>query len=161
MSKDIKETIHKDIKKEIKEENIKAEKIIEDQTEESETVRDKSATKVLTYGADGDFIVVELVATFRNLYNYLNKPRHKYRYHNQGSITERISIFYELEESHDFELLYNQTLKITLDNKEADKTIDNFVSFLNRQGIIFKKALEELLEENSVGLESQMRNLYV
>jgi hypothetical protein len=161
VSKDIKETVHKDIKKEIKEENIKAEKIIEDQTEESETVKDKSATKVFTYGENGDFIVVELVATFRNLYNYLNKPRHKYRYHNQGSITERISIFYELEESHDFELLYNQTLKITLDNKEVDKTIDNFITFLNRQGTIFKQALEELLEENSVGLESQMKNLYV
>ena len=45
--------------------------------------------------------------------------------------------------------------------KEVEKTIDNFVIFLNRQGIIFKKALEELLEENSVGLESQMKNLYV
>ena len=161
MSKDIKETVHQDVKKEIRDNNVKAEKIIEDQTEEPETVKDKSATKVVTYGGNGDFIVVELVATFRNLYTYLNKPRHKYRYHNQGSITERIAIFYDLEESHDFELLYNQTLKITLDNKEVEKTIDNFITFLNRQGIIFKKALEELLGENSVGLESQMRNLYV
>ena len=161
MSKDIKETMHKDVKKEIKEENIKAEKIMEDQTEESETVKDKSATKVVTYGENGDFIVVELVAAFRNLYTYLNKPRHKYRYHNQGSITERIAIFYELEESHDFELLYNQTIKITLDNKEVEKTIDNFIIFLDRQGVMFKKALEELLGENSVGLEAQMKNLYV
>ena len=159
MSKDIKETIHKDIKEEVRE-DVKNEKIIEDQTEEAETIKDKSATKVVTYGANGDFIVVELVASFRNLYNYLNKPRHKYRYHNQGSITERIAVFYDLEESHDFELLYNQTIKITLDNKEADKTIDNFITFLDRQGAVFKKALEELLNENSVGLEAQIKNLF-
>ncbi len=159
MSKDIKETIHKDIKEDVRE-DVKNEKIIEDQTEEAETIKDKSATKVVTYGANGDFIVVELVASFRNLYNYLNKPRHKYRYHNQGSITERIAVFYDLEESHDFELLYNQTIKITLDNKEADKTIDNFITFLDRQGAVFKKALEELLNENSVGLEAQIKNLF-
>ncbi|MDR2878490.1 MAG: hypothetical protein LBV03_01035 [Fusobacteriales bacterium] len=160
MSKEIKETTYKDIKEDVVE-DIKNEKVTEDKSEETVKIRDKPATKVLTYGAEGDFIVVELAASFRNLYNYLNKPRHKYRYHNQGSITERISIFYELEESHDFELLYNQTLKITLDNKESDKTTDNFIIFLNRQGAVFKKALEELLEENSVGLESQMKNLYV
>ena len=159
MSKDIKETIHKDIKEDVRE-DVKNEKIIEDQTEEAESIKDKSATKVVTYGANGDFIVVELVASFRNLYNYLNKPRHKYRYHNQGSITERIAVFYDLEESHDFELLYNQTIKITLDNKEADKTIDNFITFLDRQGAVFKKALEELLNENSVGLEAQIKNLF-
>ena len=159
MSKDIKETIHKDIKEDVRE-DVKNEKIIEDQTEEAETIKDKSATKVVTYGANGDFIVVELVASFRNLYNYLNKPRHKYRYHNQGSITERIAVFYDLEESHDFELLYNQTIKITLDNKETDKTIDNFITFLDRQGAVFKKALEELLNENSVGLEAQIKNLF-
>ena len=159
MSKDIKETIHKDIKEDVHE-DVKNEKIIEDQTEEPETIKDKSATKVVTYGANGDFIVVELVASFRNLYNYLNKPRHKYRYHNQGSITERIAVFYDLEESHDFELLYNQTIKITLDNKETDKTIDNFITFLDRQGAVFKKALEELLNENSVGLEAQIKNLF-
>ncbi len=158
MAEDIKETVHSDVKKDIKE-DIKDEKVTEDQTEESETIKDKSATKVVTYGENGDFIVVELIATFRNLYTYLNKPRHKYRYHNQGSITERISIFYDLEESHDFELLYNQTMKITLDNKEVDKTIDNFVIFLNRQGAVFRKALEELLSENSVGLEAQIKNL--
>ncbi|MDR2879517.1 MAG: hypothetical protein LBV03_06360 [Fusobacteriales bacterium] len=160
MSKEIKETIHKDVKEDIVE-DVKTEKLTEDQTEETVKIKDKPVTNVLTYGADGDFIVVELSASFRNLYNYLNKPRHKYRYHNQGSITERISIFYELEESHDFELIYNQTLKITLDNKEADKTIENFITFLNRQGAVFKRALEELLEENKVGLESQMKNLYV
>ena len=159
MSKDIKETIHKDIKEDVHE-DVKNEKIIEDQTEEPETIKDKSATKVVTYGANGDFIVVELVASFRNLYNYLNKPRHKYRYHNQGSITERIAVFYDLEESHDFELLYNQTIKITLDNKETDKTIDNVITFLDRQGAVFKKALEELLNENSVGLEAQIKNLF-
>lgn len=159
MPKDIKEKIHKDVKDDVRE-DIKNEKIIEDKTEDSEAIKDKSATKVLTYGENGDFIVVELVATFRNLYNYLNKPRHKYRYHNQGSITERIAVFYDLEESHDFELLYNQTIKITLDNKEVDKTIDNFITFLDRQGTVFKKALEELLNENSVGLEAQIKNLF-
>ena len=90
-----------------------------------EPIEEKKVSNIVNYGKDGDIIAVETVGTFRNMMNYYNKPRETVRVLSDAKAFETVKIHYSFEEMPEFELILAQTLKITLENKEVDKTAEN------------------------------------
>ena len=97
-----------------------------------EPIEEKKVSNIVNYGKDGDIIAVETVGTFRNMMNYYNKPR------------ETVMIHFSFEEMPEFELILAQTLKITLENKEVDKTAENLMKFFDKEPYTFQKILDEI-----------------
>ena len=116
----------------------------ENEDEIKEPIREKKVSNVVNYGKDGDIIAVETVGTFRNMMNYYNKPRETVRVLSDAKAFETVKIHYSFEEMPEFELILAQTLKITLENKEMDKTAENLMKFFDKEPYIFQKILDEI-----------------
>ena len=107
-------------------------------------VEEKKVSNIVNYGKDGDIIAVETVGTFRNMMNYYNKPRETVRVLSDAKAFETVKIHYSFEEMPEFELILAQTLKITLENKEVDKTAENLMKFFDKEPYTFQKILDEI-----------------
>ena len=125
-----------DLKKEIKEKT------------ESPVISEEKTTDIRKFGTDQDCIVVELVGTFRNMWNYLNKKTHIQRMKEGSKEFEIIPIEFTLEESKDFEFLSAQTVKLIIEGVEVDKSKENFLKFANKKGEDFSEAMTVLVAEN-------------
>lgn len=115
-------------------------------------IEDKAVTHTAFFGNEkANGILVECVASFGNMMNYINTPTQKYKMgtDEKGNPTTTIVMNdYDFVNSKEYKLLYSQTLKIVVDGKEVDKTKDNFNKVLDREKTIFKKALLEILKES-------------
>ena len=109
-----------------------------------EPIEEKKVSNIVNYGKDGDIIAVETVGTFRNMMNYNNKPRETVRVLSDAKAFETVKIHYSFEEMPEFELILAQTLKITLENKEVDKTAENLMKFFDNEPYTFQKILDEI-----------------
>jgi hypothetical protein len=109
-----------------------------------EPIEEKKVSNIVNYGKDGDIIAVETVGTFRNMMNYYNKPRETVRVLSDAKAFETVKIHYSFEEMPEFELILAQTLKITLENKEVDKTAENLMKFFDKEPYTFQKILDEI-----------------
>lgn len=113
-----------------------------------EPIEEKKVSNIINYGKDGDIIAVETVGTFRNMMNFYNKPRETVRVLSDAKAFETIKIHYTFEEMPEFELLLAQTLKITLENKEVDKTAENLMKFFDKEPHTFQKILDEIMKNS-------------
>ena len=113
-----------------------------------EPIEEKRVSNVINYGKDGDIIAIETVGTFRNMMNYYNKPRETVRVLSDAKAFETVKIHYSFEEMPEFELLLAQTLKITLENKEVDKTAENLMKFFDKEPHTFQKILDEIMKNS-------------
>ena len=109
-----------------------------------EPIEEKKVSNIVNYGKDGDIIAVETVGTFRNMMNYYNKPRETVRVLSDEKAFETVKIHYSFEEMPEFELILAQTLKITLENKEVDKTAENLMKFFDKEPYTFQKILDDI-----------------
>lgn len=109
-----------------------------------EPIEEKKVSYIVNYGKDGDIIAIETVGTFRNMMNFYNKPRETVRVLSDAKAFETVKIHYTFEEMPEFELLLAQTLKITLENKEVDKTAENLMKFFDKEPHTFQKILDEI-----------------
>ena len=116
----------------------------ENKDEIKEPIEEKKVSNIVNYGKDGDIIAVETVGTFRNMMNYYNKPRETVRVLSGAKAFETVKIHYSFEEMPEFELILAQTLKITLENKEVDKTAENLMKFFDKEPYTFQKILDEI-----------------
>ena len=107
-------------------------------------IEEKKVSNIVNCGKDGDIIAVETVGTFRNMMNYYNKPRETVRVLSDAKAFETVKIHYSFEEMPEFELILAQTLKITLENKEVDKTAENLMKFFDKEPYTFQKILDEI-----------------
>lgn len=119
-----------------------------DKEEIKEPIEEKRVSNVINYGKDGDIIAIETVGTFRNMMNYYNKPRETVRVLSDAKAFETVKIHYSFEEMPEFELLLAQTLKITLENKEVDKTAENLMKFFDKEPHTFQKILDEIMKNS-------------
>jgi len=113
-----------------------------------EPIEEKKVSYIVNYGKDGDIIAVETVGTFRNMMNFYNKPRETVRVLSDAKAFETVKIHYTFEEMPEFELLLAQTLKITLENKEVDKTAENLMKFFDKEPHTFQKILDEIMRNS-------------
>ena len=113
-----------------------------------EPIEEKKVSYIVNYGKDGDIIAVETVGTFRNMMNFYNKPRETVRGLSDAKAFETVKIHYTFEEMPEFELLLAQTLKITLENKEVDKTAENLMKFFDKEPHTFQKILDEIMKNS-------------
>ena len=111
-------------------------------------IEEKKVSNIINYGKDGDIIAVETVGTFRNMMNYYNKPRETVRVLSDTKAFETVKIHYSFEEMPEFELILAQTLKITLENKEVDKTAENLMKFFDKEPHTFQKILDEIMKNS-------------
>ena len=139
-------------KKKIKNKNIKNKAENLEGKEEGKTIPEGKITNVKTYGSDKDYIVVELVARYRNMWNYLKKHTHIQRIKKDKDDLEFIPIEYSLEDGKEFEFLLSQIEKVILDGVEVEKTQENLLKFADRKGEGFTEALLELANLNMVEL---------
>nr|DAN32600.1 MAG TPA: hypothetical protein [Caudoviricetes sp.] len=116
----------------------------ENKDEIKDPIGEKKVSNIVNYGKDGDIIAVETVGTFRNMMNYYNKPRETIRVLSDAKAFETVKIHYSFEEMPEFELILAQTLKITLENKEVDKTAENLMKFFDKEPYTFQKILDEI-----------------
>ena len=113
-----------------------------------EPIEEKKVSYIVNYGKDGDIIPVETVGTIRNMMNFYNKPRETVRVLSDAKAFETVKIHYTFEEMPEFELLLAQTLKITLENKEVDKTAENLMKFFDKEPHTFQKILDEIMRNS-------------
>ena len=113
-----------------------------------EPIEEKKVSYIVNYGKDGDIIAVETVGTFRNMMNFYNKPRETVRVLSDAKAFETVKIHYTFEEMPEFELLLAQPLKITLENKEVDKTAENLMKFFDKEPHTFQKILDEIMRNS-------------
>lgn len=113
-----------------------------------EPIEEKKVSYIVNYGKDRDIIAVETVGTFRNMMNFYNKPRETVRVLSDAKAFETVKIHYTFEEMPEFELLLAQTLKITLENKEVDKTAENLMKFFDKEPHTFQKILDEIMKNS-------------
>ncbi|MCP1226666.1 hypothetical protein [Sebaldella sp. S0638] len=115
---------------------------------ENNVIPESKITNIKTFGSSEDCIVVEMVGTFRNMWNYLNKKMHIRRIREDTKDLEVIPIEFELGESREFELLQSQLIKIIIEGVEVEKTQENLLKFADKKGADFLEAMLGLLEEN-------------
>ncbi len=115
---------------------------------DSPVIPEQKITDIRTYGSSDYCIVVEMVGTFRNMWNYLNKKMHIRRIKEDGKDLEIVPIEFELGESREFELLQSQLIKIIIEGVEVEKTQENLLKFADKKGGDFLEAMLGLLEEN-------------
>lgn len=133
------------------------EKLNPDEEKVSTPLPEHKVTDVVTYEVNDSKLVVETVPGFRNFQNFMNKPRKKVRYYNEGKVVEEVRIDYELFDNPEFELLFNQTEKIVLNGEKVEKTRDNVVKFLENKPSIFTEILNRIVE-NSGGMGLILKN---
>lgn len=109
-------------------------------------IMNKEITDVVSFGSKNTYIVVETIAKFGNMMNYLNTETEIHRYSEKGY--EMIPYEFEFEKSREYKLVFNQTLKIVIEGKESTKTRENFNIALNIEKNIFNQALDKILKES-------------
>ena len=82
---------------------------------ESPVIPEQKITDIRTYGSDKDYIVVELVGKYRNMWNYFTKPEVIRRIKEDSKDIEIIPIEYSFTESKEVEFLFSQLNEIFLD----------------------------------------------
>ncbi len=120
---------------------------------ESPVIPEQKITDIRTYGSDKDYIVVELVGKYRNMWNYLTKPEVIRRIKENSKDIEIIPIEYSFTESKEVEFLFSQLNEIFLDGVSTEVSMENLQTFADRHGEILNKALLELMTENMVQLK--------
>ena len=115
---------------------------------ESPVIEEGKTTDIRKFGTEQDCIVVEMVGSFRNTWNYLNKKTHIQRLKEGSKEYEIVPIEFVLEDSKEFEFLTSQTLKIIIEGVEVDKTKENFLKFADKKGEDFSEAMTGLVVEN-------------
>ena len=120
---------------------------------ESPVIPEQKITDIRTYGSDKDYIVVELVGKYRNMWNYLTKPEKIRRIKEDIKDIEIIPIEYSFTESKEVEFLFSQLNEIFLDGVSAEVSMENLQKFSDRHGEILNKAILELMTENMVQLK--------
>ncbi len=115
---------------------------------ESPVIPEQKITDIRTYGSDKDYIVVELVGKYRNMWNYLTKPEVIRRIKEDSKDIEIIPIEYNFTESKEVELLFSQLNEIFLDGVSTKVSMENLQKFSDRHGEILSKAMLELMSEN-------------
>lgn len=118
------------------------------QENESPVIPEQKVTDIRTYGSESDYIVVEMVGKYRNIWNYLTKQEQIRRVKENSKDIEIVPIEFKFEESKEIELLLSQTEKIFLDGVLKDVSMENLLIFADRQGEILSNALIELVLEN-------------
>ncbi len=122
-----------------------------------EKIPEQKISNIVEFGKDGNILIVETVGSFRNLMNFLNKPRNKTRYitkkyidvsgkEAEKTITEVQAIYYPFEDSPEFELIKSQAVKLILEEKEVDLTSNNLIKFFNREPHTFGK-IQKFIKE--------------
>ena len=140
-NKDLKNTVS-DIEKEI--EKAKA-----------PILPEQKITDIRTYGSDKDYIVVEMVGKYRNIWNYITKQDQIKRQKENSKDWELIPIDFKFEESKEIEFLLSQTEKIFLEGVEVPKSLENLIKFSDKHGEILSDALMELITENKEQIKKQ------
>ena len=120
---------------------------------ESPVIPEQKITDIRTYESDKDYIVVELVGKYRNMWNYLTKPEVIRRIKENSKDIEIIPIEYSFTESKEVEFLFSQLNEIFLDGVSTEVSMENLQTFADRHGEILNKALLELMTENMVQLK--------
>ena len=120
---------------------------------ESPVIPEQKITDIRTYGSDKDYIVVELVGKYRNMWNYLTKPEVIRRIKEDSKDIEIIPIEYNFTESKEVEFLFSQLNEIFLDGVNTEVSMENLQKFSDRHGEILNKAILELMKENMVQLK--------
>lgn len=115
---------------------------------ESPVIPEQKITDIRTYGSDKDYIVVELVGKYRNMWNYLTKPEVIRRIKEGSKDIEVIPIEYSFTESKETEFLFSQINEIFLDGVSTEVSMENLQKFSDRHGEILNKALLELIALN-------------
>ena len=115
---------------------------------ESPVIPEQKITDIRTYGSDKDYIVVELVGKYRNMWNYLTKPEVIRRIKEDSKDIEIIPIEYNFTESKEVEFLFSQLNEIFLDGVSTIVSMENLQKFSDRHGEILSKAMLELMSEN-------------
>lgn len=113
---------------------------------EHEKINDGETTFVVSYGSKTNCLVVETVASFINMMNYLNSSNAITRFGEKG--IESIPQNFEFDKCREYKLVYSQVIKIILDGKETSKTEQNFNDVINREKNIFKEALTAILKRS-------------
>ena len=120
---------------------------------ESPVIPEQKITDIRTYGSDKDYIVVELVGKYRNMWNYFTKPEVIRRIKEDSKDIEIIPIEYSFTESKEVEFLFSQLNEIFLDGVNTEVSMENLQKFSDRHGEILNKAILELMKENMVQLK--------
>ena len=115
---------------------------------ESPVIPEEKITDIRTYGSDKDYIVVELVGKYRNMWNYLTKLEVIRRIKEDSKDIEIIPIEYNFTESKEVEFLFSQLNEIFLDGVSTKVSMENLQKFSDRHGEILSKAMLELMSEN-------------
>ena len=140
-NKKLKNTVS-DIKKEIEE-------------AKAPIIPEQKITNFKTYGTNNDYIVVEMVGKYRNIWNYITKQEQIRRKKENSEDWELIPIEYKFEESKEIEFLLSQTEKIFLEGVEVAKSLENLIKFSDKHGEILSDALIELIMENKEQIKKQ------
>lgn len=109
-------------------------------------IENKEITDVVSFGSKDTYIIVETIAKFGNMMNYLNTQNTIYRYSEKGY--ESLPIEFDFEKSKEYKLVFSQTMKIVIEGKESILSKENFNKALNIEKDIFNKALTSILKES-------------
>lgn len=104
-------------------------------------------SNVITLGSKENYIVIETVAKFGNMMNYLNTKEEYHVYKNFQTV-EVNPIEYDFLNSKEYKLVFNQVIKIIIENKEKELTKDNFNKVIDLEKNIFETALSKILESS-------------
>ena len=115
---------------------------------ESTTIPEQKITDIRAYGTDKDYIVVELVGTYRNIWNLLTRHDQIRRVKEDSKDLEIIPIEYEFGESKEVEFLLSQTKNIFLNGVTEEINLENLLIFANKHGDILNDAMLDLIIEN-------------
>lgn len=127
------------------------------QDEKIKPIPEGKISDIVEFGEDKNRIVIESVGSFRNLMNYSNKPRIKERYivekyiddagkEQEKQIREVEDIYYQFEDTPEFELVKAQTVKLILEGEEVDVTTNNIIKFFNRRPKVFRTVMGKIME---------------
>ena len=122
---------------------------IDSEEKQIEALEDGKVTQVVTFYNKTDSIVIETVASFWNMFNYVNTPTTKVRVLKEGA-HEILTINYTAETSPVIELIKSQTLKLILDGKEKQVEIESILEFFSRNPDLFKKIFNSILENSRI-----------
>lgn len=112
-----------------------------------EKIKEGETTKVVSFGSKDNILVVETVASFINMMNYINTTSTIIRF-TDGAV-EQLPNYFEFDKSREYRLVYSQVIKIILDGKEVEKTDKNFQRVLDLEKNIFHEILSNILDRSS------------
>lgn len=116
--------------------------------ESVQPLEDKEVTDVTSFGSKDTYIVVETIAKFGNMMNYLNTKEEIQRYNPVTQNVEIVPIEYDFLNSKEYKLVFNQVLKIVIEGTEKELTKDNFNKVINIHKTVFENALNKILKSS-------------